>query len=104
MYASIRRYNVTAKDEVIRRTNEGFVPLISRQQGFIAYFCVDAGDGAWATVSIFQNQEGAEHSNQMAADWVRQNTAELVQGAVDVTAGEVVIQVWPEKGVQERAA
>ena len=45
MYAAIRRYltDPDSIDEVARRVNEGFVPLVSDMQGFVAYFALNAG-------------------------------------------------------------
>ena len=93
MYASIRRYqvNLGAEAEIIQRVNEGFVPIISKSPGFIAYYLVDAGDGVIATVSIFQDQVGAEESNAMAAEWVIDNLISLVPDPPLITAGEVKI-------------
>lgn len=42
-----------------------------------------------ASVSVFQNQAGADESNRMAADWVRQEIAGLMAGPPEITAGEV---------------
>jgi len=92
MYASIRRYDVKpgAMAEITRQVNEGFVSIISKAPGFLAYYLVDAGNDTGATVSVFQNQAGAEESNRMAAAWVRQHIASLVAGPPEITAGEVV--------------
>jgi hypothetical protein len=89
MYASIRRYKVSSVDEVVRRASEGFVPLISQGPGFMAYYIVDAGEGVVASISLFETQAGAEESNRMAADWVKENIAPLVSGPPEITAGEV---------------
>jgi hypothetical protein len=76
--------------EITQKVNQGFVPIISSAPGFVAYYLVDAGDDIGATVSVFQDQAGAEESNRMAADWVKENIASLVASAPEITAGEVV--------------
>jgi hypothetical protein len=50
MYASIRRYKMDpgSVDELMRRVNEGFVPIISKGPGFLAYYAVNAGGGVVA--------------------------------------------------------
>ncbi len=73
MYATIRRYKTEFPEEVNRRVRESFVPLLSKQKGFIAYYGIDAGDGQWVSMSVFETREGAEASNRIAKDWVRQN-------------------------------
>jgi hypothetical protein len=50
--------------------NEGFVPVISKLPGFVAYYWVDAGGGVMISTSIFQDQASEEESNRKAADWV----------------------------------
>jgi len=51
MYASIRRYEGLSRntiEEVIKRSREGFVPIISASAGFISYNFIDSGDGVVA--------------------------------------------------------
>jgi heme-degrading monooxygenase HmoA len=100
MYASIRQYQTTpgAAAELTRRVQEGFVPIIATAPGFIAYYVVNAGDDRVASVSIFQNQAGAEDSNRMAAGWARDHLAELIAGPPLVTAGAVVVQAIKSVG------
>lgn len=91
MYASIRRYKVNsaAAAEIAQRVNEGFVPIISKAPGFIAYYALEAGNDVVASVSVFQDKAEAAESNRLAADWVRQNIAALMAGPPEITAGEV---------------
>ena len=93
MYASVRRYegvDPDLVDEIIKRTREGAVPLISGIKGFVAYYLLDAGDGVIATVSIYENQAGAEESNKAAASWVKENIVPLMPvNPPEITAGEV---------------
>lgn len=91
MYASIRRYNMDpgSVDELMRRVREGFVPIISRGAGFMAYYAINAGDGVVASISVFETQAGAEESNRMAASWVKENLASLLPTPPEITAGEV---------------
>ena len=91
MYVAVRRYKVKAgsMDEIVRSAKEGFVPLISQAPGFMAYYGVDAGNDIAITISIFQDQAGADESIRLAADYVKQNLAALVEGPPEITAGEV---------------
>lgn len=91
MYAVIRRYEgVTDSAEAGRRVDEGFVPLLRRVPGFVAYYWVDAGDGVMVSTSVFEDQSGAEDSIERAADFVRDNLASLLPNPPQVTAGMVV--------------
>jgi hypothetical protein len=91
MYAAMRRYEgVTDPAEAGRRVDESFVPLISKLDGFVAYYWIDAGNGVMASMSVFQNRAGADESVKVAANWVRENAASLLPNPPQVTAGEVV--------------
>ena len=91
MHVAVRRYQMdpVSVDEVMRQVNEGFIPIIKDADGFLAYYALNAGAGEIATVSVFEDQAGAEESIRMAADWVRQNLAALLPDPPEITAGEV---------------
>lgn len=92
MYATVRRYEgVTDPREAGQRVDEGFVPVISKLPGFVAYYWVDAGDGVMISTSIFEDQASEEESNRKAAVWVRENNMNsLLPNPPRITAGEVV--------------
>ncbi len=54
MYTAIRRYQVDpgSVDEITRRVQNGFVPLIRQVPGFVDYYLVDAGNGAVVSLSV----------------------------------------------------
>ena len=93
MHIAVRRYMIEpgSFDEIARRASEGLVPLISQVSGFMAYYAVDAGNDIAFTVSIFQDQAGADESTRLAAVYVNQHLASLVQGPPEVNAGEVKV-------------
>ena len=96
MYASVRRYDGVdpgSVDEIVRLVGEegGFASITSKAPGFIAYYAVVAGDGVVASISVFEDQTGAEESNRMAADWVKENLVSLLPNPPQVTAGEVAV-------------
>ena len=92
MYATVRRYEgVTNPREAGKRVNEGFVPVISKLPGFVAYYWVDAGGGVMISTSIFQDQASEEESNKKASEWIRQNNmAAMMPNPPRITKGEVV--------------
>ena len=92
MHVAIRRYQMdpsSSVDEVMRRVNEGFIPIIKDASGFLAYYAVDSRLGTVTSVSVFENQAGADESNRMEADWVRENLASMLPNPPEITAGEV---------------
>jgi hypothetical protein len=92
MYAAIRTYETTDAGEVARRASRGFVPILRGTPGFIAYYIVDGGDGTVASVSVFEEQAGADESTRRAAEWVADNLAELIIGGPKLVAGEVTVE------------
>ena len=63
MYVAVRPYEgVTDSREVARLVEEDYVPIISEMPGFVAYYCVDAGDGVMVTTSVFEHKDAEEQS------------------------------------------
>jgi heme-degrading monooxygenase HmoA len=93
MYMAIRsyKYKAGAFDQINKAVESGFVSIVSKAPGFIAYHLVNTGNNTLATVSLFESQAGADESTRMAADWVRENLAALVEGPPEVKAGEVTV-------------
>lgn len=72
-----------------RLINESFVPLISGIKGFEAYYAINTSEDVLASMSVFDTQEGAEQSNQLAEDWVAKNAAKFIIGKYETHEGEV---------------
>lgn len=92
----LRRYQLVpggSMDNLVKLVQDGFVPIISTITGFREYLFVDAGEGAHLTVSLFDDQSGAEASTRNAADWAAANVAQLIEGPPEVTEGWVRIHV-----------
>jgi hypothetical protein len=92
----IRRYQLlpgNSMDALVKLVNDGFVPIISKIPGFKEYLLVDAAAGAHLSVSIFEDESGAEASTRDAADWAAANVAELIEGPPEVIEGWVRIHV-----------
>ncbi|HYH83130.1 MAG TPA: hypothetical protein VEX86_25265 [Longimicrobium sp.] len=90
MFASIRRYRISDPEQVRRSVEVGFIPILRKQPGFVSYHLVHAGKETMVSITVFQTREGAESSNRLAAAWIAENVAALVQGRPDFTDGEVV--------------
>lgn len=90
MYVVIRRYQFDPQSsaEINRHMQEGFVPLIRKAPGFVAYYWLDTGEGAGAALSVFENKTGAEKSDHLTAPYVQKHLAALL-GRPTVTQGEV---------------
>lgn len=91
MYAVIRAYpgNSDLADRLAERSDE-VRSLIGGIDGFKAYYLLKLSEGT-STVSIFENEQGAEESSRVAAAWLAENLPELNVAPPYVTAGEVVL-------------
>lgn len=90
MYAVIRRYQFDKgrSEELDRKVQELFVPLLKKTPGFVAYYWLDSGDGIGASLSVFENKAGAEESVRIAAGFVQEHLAQIL-GKPEITQGEV---------------
>lgn len=91
MYAVIRAYNGNhdLADALAEREDE-VRQLIGGINGFRAYYLLKLAEGT-STVSVFDDQEGADESSRLAAAWLAENLPDLHVAAPYVTAGEVLI-------------
>ena len=95
MFAAIRYYQADPPsiDEVVRRVQNDFVPLVRDTQGFVSYLILipSEREDEIVSVSVFEDREGAQESNRKAAGWVEQNLSELLRPAPEFADGRVVV-------------
>jgi hypothetical protein len=94
MYLSIRRYKTDESRvyEVMRLVEDRFLPVIRDIPGFIRYYGVDCGDGLVAFINFFEDEAGAEESNTIASEWVKENISAYFPLPPDITAGRVMVR------------
>jgi hypothetical protein len=90
-YMAIRRYHIIpgTGEEFLHRVQAGFVPIISRIPGFIAYDALQIGNDQIISISVFDTPLGVIESTPRALQWVQENIAGLLQGMPEVMAGQV---------------
>ncbi len=112
MYTVIRQYTMPdpgAVEEIARRSEAGFVPLIRQAPGFLAWYLVrreqevllDSSRGnlpgavpagiVLLSISVFETQAQAHASSLLAVDWIREQLAAFLPEAPLLTGGEVVV-------------
>jgi len=91
MYVVIRRYRFDAKngEEIDRQVRENFVPIIKKVTGFVRYYWLDTGMGEGASISIFQDKAGADHSIILAANYIRDHLSKLLTQKPEIIEGPV---------------
>jgi hypothetical protein len=91
MFAVIRHYHFDKNKsaEIDRTIQEGFVPLIKKAKGFVRYYWLDTGNGEGASLSVFQDQAGAEESVRLAASFVHEHMSKLLTQKPEVIEGPI---------------
>jgi hypothetical protein len=91
MYVTIRSYGGgdEVTDALIAREQD-IRNVIGTIDGFRAYYLVRTADGP-TTISVFEDQAGAEASSAAAAAYIRENMADVSLGAPQITTGESVL-------------
>jgi hypothetical protein len=91
MHATVRTYSANPGLADALVSHEADVKsLISGIDGFKAYYLIRTADGA-VSISVYDNEAGANESTTAAANWIRENLPELGGSAPQVSSGEVVI-------------
>ena len=94
MHATIRRYDGVDQNRTVELTgkvNDSLVPKLSNLDGFKGYYLIEAGDGIFSSVGIFDTVEQADESTKVAAAWVRDEHLETAfPNAPKITSGNVV--------------
>lgn len=91
MYGSIRIYSGASElaDALVENASE-VERLVSGIDGFKAYYLIRTSDGA-ASISVFDDEAGAQESNNVARAWIGENLPDMSISAPQVSAGEVMI-------------
>src|SRR3954463_16224219 len=93
MYTTIRKYRTDPQsmDEIVRKIEVSFKGTVSAEPGFSGYYVVDGGDGVLVTISVFEEQAGAERSTELASTFIEEELPDVSLERLDVTTGSVVV-------------
>ena len=95
MYTTIRSYGGgDAFTDALVQNEEAIRAVITPIAGFRGYYLVRGSDGP-TTISVYEDQAGADESVRAAAARVGENLADLSPGPPAVTTGEVVLSLEP---------
>ena len=94
MFATIRRYDgvdQTRTTELTSKVNETLLPRLSKLPGFTGYYLIEAGDGVYSSLNVFETSDQAKASSDVVATWIRdENLQTLIPNAPKITIGEVI--------------
>jgi hypothetical protein len=93
MFTIIRKFALTrgAIEEVTRRVQDSFVPLLRALPGFREYYLMEGGPDVLISIRVFDSADEALASNEIAANWIRNNVLEFTKGMPEVMAGKVLV-------------
>lgn len=93
MFASIRTYRIDAAavDVFLHRVDRDFAEALAQEPGFISYQCLDLGNGRIASMTIFEQAEQSERSNELAHEWITQEMDGVEIHRMGVMGGEVTV-------------
>ena len=99
MYVTVRKYrNVQGdRNHLIDTIKNGFVPLISKIDGFVDYYCFFADDDTLTSVNVYRDKRGCDESVRIAAKWVEENLAQFLPEKPRLISGEVFAEGHVEK-------
>lgn len=90
MHGRIARYTYTGDiQELMRRAEEGILPLFQAQPGFKAYTVIES-DGEIISFSGWESVEDADAANEIVASWVGENMAGDIE-LIEARVGEIHI-------------
>ena len=96
MHATVRRYegvDQNRTEEITKKVAESLTPRLSGLPGFSSYYLIEAGNGVFTSIGLFDTAAQAEESTRIAANWVRDEKLEAVlPNPPKITAGRVIAQ------------
>ena len=94
MHATIRRYagvDQNRSAELTRKVNETLVPKLEELSGFAGYFLVDAGNGVFTSLGLFETPEQGMESTKLVAAWIRDEKLDtIIPNEPMITSGKLV--------------
>ena len=94
MHAIIRRYDGVDQNrttELTSKVTETLVPELSKLPGFKGYYLIDAGDGVFSSLGLFETPEQGMESTKLVTRWLREQKLDtILPNEPKVTSGRVV--------------
>jgi hypothetical protein len=80
-HATIRRYDGVDQNRTVELTskvNETLLPKLNKLPGFKGYYLIEAGNGVFSSLSLFETPEQSMESTKIVATWIRDEKLETV--------------------------
>jgi hypothetical protein len=96
MHATIRRYDGVDQNRVTELTgkvNETLVPKLRTLPGFKGYYLIEAGNGVFSSLGLFETREQGEESGKVLHSWIHDEKFEtLIPNEPKITSGKIIAQ------------
>jgi hypothetical protein len=94
MFATIRRYDGVDQNrttELTSKVNETLVPKLNKLPGFKGYYLIDAGNGVFSSLGLFETPEQGMESTKLVTTWIREEKLEtILPNEPKITSGKIV--------------
>ena len=94
MFATIRRYDGVDQNrsaELTRNVNQTLVPKLEKLSGFAGYWLIEADNGVFSSLSLFETPEQSKESTKLVASWIRDEKLDtMIPNEPKITSGTVV--------------
>jgi hypothetical protein len=94
MFATIRRYDGVDQNrtnELTTKVNETLVPRLRTLPGFKGYYLIEAGNGIFSSLGLFETPEQIEESTKVVATWIRDEELDtMIPNQPVITSGKVI--------------
>ena len=96
MHATIRRYDGVDQNrtnELTGKVNETLVPKLRTLPGFKGYYLIEAGNGVFSSLGLFDTPEQGEESTRVVTSWIHDEKFEtLMPNEPKITSGKIIAQ------------
>ena len=94
MHAIIRRYDGVDQNrttELTSKVNETLVPKLNKLPGFKGYYLIDAGNGVFTSLGLFETPEQGMESTKFVTTWIREEKLDtILPNEPKITSGKIV--------------
>ncbi len=94
MFATIRRYDGVDQNrsgELTRKVNETLVPKLEKLPGFKGYYLIEAGNGVFSSLGLFETPEQGMESTKLVTTWIREEKLDtILPNEPKITSGKIV--------------
>ena len=94
MFATIRRYEGVDQNrttELTSKVNETLMPKLNKLPGFKGYYLIDAGNGVFTSLGLFETPEQSVESTKLVATWIHEEKLEtILPNEPKITSGKIV--------------